>query len=760
VAVPANVAVVYATLTTQVGGVWQPAQSYAYAVNPNPNTAPLVLSGTQVAAVPNNMQKVRRVYYFSSGDPRSIGSVSTSATGLTATLVSVTAPTSTASGTATIEFQANSSVTTGVVATVTAVSSGGVQLGQLRAAVAVCMSSIDVSPKSGNVGDMFEISGPADLSTIDYLEICDPEGGCQRYYDYSGLQDYWPKIAGNYAATLYVWDDEELPTDETLADEESPVPAGFVMFSASPKASVTLDPAKIVTGVGTQFTLTAEVDGSGSYSYGWSIDNTSVVSLPQGNCAKQTTCTFTAGAEGGRAAVTFTVIDSSGNATPTKVPVTVVEITLTSIAWTQQGVMYKQSATQPWLNDTLATEGTVLVGWVPDSKDPTKLDPVPVWTCCNASDGPTLTDPVVYQAGGNANMGPLTFNIYPQLANDDLKALQGAALQITSNNALLAFDSPGLALTTLDSDGNYSYPYGITSTSQMPGSMANFDAELTFSISWVGGGQSTIGTAAQTFFVTLGTPAAFAGGSFTSTYFTYRYLASGVTAQRVNYVTQNLAGNTASSLMTALKGYLVNGSGPKFTLGSNSVDDAWAALDNPTQYPLIDCSSLAWIAAVLLEHAGVNAGFSYAFATTNNDATALKQSSESNGLPMLLEWYLSQGIQQPAQKYEAYVYLCQGAVASEAHTLDPVVGPIYPLGAALPAAAQLPADACPTAGVGTMQGLALAVIARILQGQQTNPTDTTYGGLQWWVDPASKGPVSAASGGGKVPFPFPGLGVK
>jgi hypothetical protein len=203
--------------------------------------------------------------------------------------------------------------------------------------------------------------------------------------------------------------------------------------------------------------------------------------------------------------------------------------------------------------------------------------------------------------------------------------------------------------------------------------------------------------------------------------------------------------------MTALKGYLVNGSGPLFQLGSNKVSDAWTALGNPAGNQYVDCSSLAWIAAVLLEHAGVNAGFYFAFATNNNDATVLQQSSESNGLPMLLEWYLSQGIQQPAQQYEAYVYLCDGTSATEAHTLDPVVGPISPLGAA---------DACPTAGVQKTKGLSLAVIARILQGQQAKATDTTYGGLQWWVDVATGGPVSAASGGGWVPFPVSGLGVK
>jgi hypothetical protein len=189
-----------------------------------------------------------------------------------------------------------------------------------------------------------------------------------------------------------VWDDEELPTDETLADEESPVPAGFVMFSASPKASVTLDPAKIVTGVGTQFTLTAEVDdsASGSHSYVWSINP--AIASQQGSCAA--TCTFTAGQAGGKASVTVRVTDGAGNGF-TSDPVRVIVVQITSaqaiVPATVGSDMTMNFNTPIPASGPLQWPGTLWSGATPlimirDSVDSTKGVPIRVVTVPPVSD--------------------------------------------------------------------------------------------------------------------------------------------------------------------------------------------------------------------------------------------------------------------------------------------------------------------------------------------------------------------------------------
>ena len=91
---------------------------------------------------------------------------------------------------------------------------------------------------------------------------------------------------------------------------------GIVVESGS-APTVTLNPAKIVTGVGTQATLTASVNPAGNYNYGWTItapnqgDNNGIVTL--NNCANQVSCTLTAGQTGGKATLTVNVTDNSNN---------------------------------------------------------------------------------------------------------------------------------------------------------------------------------------------------------------------------------------------------------------------------------------------------------------------------------------------------------------------------------------------------------------------------------------------------------------
>jgi uncharacterized repeat protein (TIGR01451 family) len=750
---------VYATLGTQVSGVWQ-YQQYAYVVNPSPPAQTLtVTAGPASATVGNNGTEFQYTYTLTGGDATLLSKVNTSLAGAgvmsrivrqstSQVVIGLTAPKGLAAQPMTVVFcDPNDPDGCPVPCDpndpncIQPGGGGGVQdIGITVSPTTVIAGTATMFTLSWDEGSDITITGVSllgspgvwsqsgDSATVTFDIGLNPAGCVQDAMDIQGTY-----LLGNGSGTS---------TFDQYAE---------ICEDAAP--TVTLSPAVAITGVGTELTLAAEIQGAPEeWGSVWTIDNGGVASIPR-SCSNQTTCTLTAGGTGGTATVTFTITDGAGNPIGSATaPLKVVEVTLTSITWTQPNsdVMYKQSSTQPWTSDTLAADGQVLVGWAPDAKG--KLQPAPVWTCCGSNGySPTLMDPVVYQTGASASFGPLTFSIYPQLSAADLAAMQ-ATLTVTSDQASLAFSpNMGLQLEALDSDGNYAWNYGAASTGLMPGGIANFDANLTFSIAWSAGGQSVIATAAQTFLVTLGPPAGFVGG--TNSNVGYSFPPSNVKASRVDYVTRNLSGSTASNLMAALKSYLVTGQAPIFTGGSNSIGDAWTALDNPAQYPLIDCASLAWIAAVMLEHAGVNAGFAYALATSDTDATNLEQGNQTNGLPMLLYWYLSQGKSAPPQKFEAYVYLCTGTVASEAHTLEPPLGPIYPVGTLLPP------DACPAEGVGTMKGLALAVMARTLQGQQVNPIDTTYGGLQWWVDATTKGPVPAANGGGHVPFPVANLGV-
>jgi hypothetical protein len=189
---------VYATLGTQVnGGAWQYEQS-AYTVNPSPSTAQLVVSGTTVVAVPNNGARVRGTYYFSSGDPRTISTVTTSVAGLTATVVGASP------NTATIEFQANSSVATGVATSLTAQAPGGPAVWEGPEPVAGMVIAVEQTPLP--LGQTFTVDVLDDQGSSEgFWEICDPTGNCTDS-TYSGPPasfSYQATVPGTYSATLY-----------------------------------------------------------------------------------------------------------------------------------------------------------------------------------------------------------------------------------------------------------------------------------------------------------------------------------------------------------------------------------------------------------------------------------------------------------------------------------------------------------------------------------------------------------------------------
>jgi hypothetical protein len=466
------------------------------------------------------------------------------------------------------------------------------------------------------------------------------------------------------------------------------------------------------------------------------------------------------------------VTDSSGNLMGSATaPLTVVTVTLTSMSWGgQAGTMMKQSNTSSWTNDGIVPEGVVQIGWTVDNtQKPAVWYPAPVWTCCGA-DGqtPTLSDPVVYQAGGNANVGPLTFTFSPQVDMSNA----GASLRITSNSTFLTFNELPFAPT--QSQGVYTWPYGDPSTSKMPGSIANFSATLTFTVLWNGGGSSVIATPTQQIFVTLGPPAGLNGFGNSS--------AQTVTASRVNFVTgTSIFGGLSDqpSVMQAALTRVYGGARPDpdrpgqfldgFFYGANvslGDDNPWAYIAEPLNQVQktygFDCISLSVMTLVLLQQAGVSAYGHYAYAlpgpAPDLDATYYHTHKDANSNPFeWLDWYPSGGSLASAQSFEAYVFLCSGGFATEADTLWPKGGPYT----GLAADTANPPDVCAPPSQGAYspappKRLALSVIFGTLLLYQSPPAGwpavvPPRGGRQWWVD-RSPNPVQ-----GPVPFPIQGV---
>src|SRR5581483_149351 len=181
------------------------------------------------------------------------------------------------------------------------------------------------------------------------------------------------------------------------------------------------------------------------------------------------------------------------------------------------------------------------------------------------------------------------------------------------------FDDSGIKLTDPNS-GLYTWDVAIPNRGTLPSTIANLPTTLTFTICWDGSDScsksSPIAIVHQPMFVTLGVPLEFKGGSIPSIPAVYD--PSHVTLARLQYVTTQFAGKGGSDIVDAVKLFLFH----SFGGGGGPVSDAWTTLltGNP---PITDCSSLAWMAAVLLENSGVPSGFGFAFATnTTADAAA------------------------------------------------------------------------------------------------------------------------------------------
>jgi hypothetical protein len=455
VTLPAS-GLVYATLGTQVGGVWRYQQS-VYTVNPNPSTVPLAVRETTVVPVPNNGARVRRTYYFTQGDPTTISSVSTGVAGFTATLVGVTP------STATIEFQANSSVPTGVAALLTAQSPGGAMPMEGPAPVAGMVIQVEQTPLP--VGQQFTIDVLDDQgSNYAMWEVCDPTGACVDTTSFAPPASlyYTATVPGTYSATLYgVVQDYDIfwgfPVQSNEVDFEATgaPPAGMTV---SGKVTSTVDNNSGVDGV----TITVEPSGltatthdGGYYSVG--VNSTSDTLTPsltgytfnptsaQANGTPGVSVNFTATPTGTMPNITaispnsVTQAQGDGNTTYDIYGTNLVSSNAIGPVFCVQGASPGSSTCpsgsgpDPWLTFTVTDQGD------------TRIEGT-ITLASNVQAGPRT----VYVASPNGNSNTLAFAVQgdltpyvDQISPGGLDAGQSLSMTITGSNFGPACDASG-----------------------------------------------------------------------------------------------------------------------------------------------------------------------------------------------------------------------------------------------------------------------------------------------------------------------------
>ncbi len=268
--------VVYATLGTQVRGVWQYQQS-VNTVNPSPATAPLVASGTAVAGeMPRGNVKLRQTYYFSGGDPTTISSVSTNVSGFTARLVGVT------HSTATIEYQADSSVPSGGQPIVTMMTPAGPMWDPAPVPIQMFPPDISVSPQSAPVNQPIAISGtsdpPPNYQATGVIVIgTSPWDAIQTIWgssDASGT--FSTSVPGIYFATFWVYDNQGKVLGVSMTISffvEAPPPGGTISGQVTSTVDNTGVPGVTIS---VSSGPTATTDSNGSYTVSVNSTNDTV----------------------------------------------------------------------------------------------------------------------------------------------------------------------------------------------------------------------------------------------------------------------------------------------------------------------------------------------------------------------------------------------------------------------------------------------------------------------------------------------------
>jgi len=209
-------------------------------VNPSPGTGSLIVTGSNGVALSNNGQKVRRTYYFNGGDPTTISSISTSTTGVTATVVGV------GPNTATVEYVGSGSMPTGSSFTVTAhTPAAAIPVGVVYP---LGGPTISVNPSSGPPETYFVFTpdfGAVPALSGD-LSVAGP-GGPAGAILWPGDNPIQYTVAGHYIASMYVLDDD-LPSDEPSIIESPPV--SFDVSSPPPPPPPTISSISVMDANG------------------------------------------------------------------------------------------------------------------------------------------------------------------------------------------------------------------------------------------------------------------------------------------------------------------------------------------------------------------------------------------------------------------------------------------------------------------------------------------------------------------------------
>ena len=414
-------------------------------------------------------------------------------------------------------------------------------------------------------------------------------------------------------------------------------------------------------------------------------------------------------------------------------PATAPTVAVHSVSWggSTLAVVFKMNA--DWTTDQLDTEGTTQIV-------------NPVWK--DASNGqPAKSDPVAFQVGETmASVFGIQLSISPASA---ASAVLRVSASLGPNQRTLTFPDADVAF---DAAGAATVGGSLTSSQAMPGSIANINATLNWSISFDDGATfSQFASTPQKIFLTLAAPMGFAGGGNVPG-------APTITAVRLSRATADLAGgvdpvSSAMLVQASFQQRKIPLSSPSYVDLGPSATNAWAVWDYLAQAQLtgLDCISQTTAVTVELLMAGVNAGLALAYPTvTANQAgtQVIAFIDPSDGS------YLNAGIQSDLyyllgnasfafpQQFEAYFYLCSaGGTVGNAQTVAPRGGP-YNESAGV-------TESCNV----SPQRLAFSIITVVLSSLQATASNAN-GGRQWWLDYTTGVPVF-----GPVAFP-PGFNVK
>jgi len=358
-----------------------------------------------------------------------------------------------------------------------------------------------------------------------------------------------------------------------------------------------------------------------------------------------------------------------------------------------------------WRNDTMADEGKYPVT-------------NPVWQSGKTS------DPVMYTASYRPSIYYMTLAASPPFTGS-------AKLRVTTAQSLLIFPVVDVYFT----GSSAFYDGAVQSQNTLPASVANLDLDLSWEISFDSGQTwSKFANTSQKIFVTLGPARGFQGSELIPSRPT-------ITAARLNKVTFDFSGLTtpqaitirATDNVTTLFGF------DNISLDQYGNSNPWALLDNPPSNQKFDCVSQTEIALVQIQQAGVDAGMSFAFPTTEGnaapagDATKQKMEDVADGRNRLI-WYLADGAVGNQQALEAFIFLNTGGTATEARTVVPKAGPYFPL--AYTQGMTFFQNAPPDVGQ-----LAFSVMYSTLKLINQQTVTPPRGGKQWWVGPLDHGPV-------------------